>query len=45
MWLGNPTLLTHNKPCVTGHLGFVHRKDRLRAGEFFVVVIREMALG
>jgi len=35
---------TYNKPRVTGHFGFVHRDDRLRTGEFFLVVIREMTL-
>ena len=41
----NPTVLAHNKPRVTSHLGFIYRDDCLCAGEFFLVVIREMALG
>ena len=42
---GNRTMLTHDEPRVASHLGFVHRDDRLCAGEFFLVVVREMALG
>lgn len=37
--------LTHNEPCVAGHLGLVYRDDRLCAGESFLVVPGEMALG
>ena len=38
-------MLTHDKPCVTGHFCLVHRDDRLCAREFFLVVIGEMAMG
>lgn len=37
-------MLTHDEPCVTGHFGFVYWDDHLCAGEFFLVVIREVAM-
>jgi len=35
---------TYNKPRVAGHFSFIHWDDCLGAGEFFLVVVGEMAM-